>query len=561
MLERLRGGNDMDEVVRESKNFIEEIIEKDLQEDVYGQRVHTRFPPEPNGYLHIGHAKAICTDFGMAKKYNGKCNLRFDDTNPVKEDTEYVDSIMEDVKWLGYEWDELHYASNYFDKLYECAMELIKKGKAYVCDLTAEEVREYRGTLTEPGKNSPYRDRSVEENLDLLERMKKGEFPDGAKILRAKIDMASPNMVMRDPAMYRIAHVHHHRTGDEWNIYPMYDFAHPISDAIEGITHSICTLEFEEHRPLYDWFLEQLEWKQAPKQIEFSRLELTNIVTSKRKLLKLVQDEVVDGWSDPRMPTVAGLRRRGVTPSALRRFCEETPLTKNKGVVEYAYLEHIIREDMKLSEPRIMGVLDPLKVVITNYPEGEIEYLDADNNQEVPEMGKRQIPFGREIYIEREDFMEDAPKKFFRLAPDREVRLKNAYFIKCEEVIKDADGKVIELRCTYDPETKSGTGFTGRKVKGTLHWVSATEAVEAEVRLYDHLFVENEETGESELNDNSLTVLKGCMIEPSIKEAAPGSRYQFFRHGYFVIDTEDTKDGKIVFNRIVSLKSSYRPKK
>lgn len=551
----------MAEVIEESKNFIEEIIENDIKDDVYGQRVHTRFPPEPNGYLHIGHAKAICTDFGMAEKYKGKCNLRLDDTNPVKEDTEYVDSILSDIKWLGYEWDELHYASDYFGKLYDCAVELIKKGKAYVCDLTAEEVREYRGTLTEPGKNSPYRDRSVEENLDLFDRMRKGEFPDGSKILRAKIDMASPNMTLRDPAMYRIAHVEHHRTGDAWNIYPMYDFAHPISDAIEGITHSICTLEFEEHRPLYDWFLQELEWKQAPKQIEFSRLELTNIVTSKRKLLKLVQDGVVDGWSDPRMPTIAGLRRRGVPASALRRFCTETPLTKNKGTVEYAFLEHIIREDMKLEEPRIMGVLDPLKVVITNYPEGEIEYLDADNNQEVPEMGKRQIPFGREIYIEREDFMEDAPKKFFRLAPDREVRLKNAYFIKCNEVVKDEKGEVVELRCTYDPETKSGTGFTGRKVKGTLHWVSATEAVEAEVRLYDHLFVENEETGESELNEESVKVLKGCMIEPSVKDVEPGSRYQFFRHGYFVIDTEDTKDGNIVFNRIVSLKSSYKPKK
>lgn len=551
----------MAEVIEESKNFIEEIIENDIKDDVYGQRVHTRFPPEPNGYLHIGHAKAICTDFGMAEKYKGKCNLRLDDTNPVKEDTEYVDSILSDIKWLGYEWDELHYASDYFGKLYDCAVELIKKGKAYVCDLTAEEVREYRGTLTEPGKNSPYRDRSVEENLDLFDRMRKGEFPDGSKILRAKIDMASPNMTLRDPAMYRIAHVEHHRTGDAWNIYPMYDFAHPISDAIEGITHSICTLEFEEHRPLYDWFLQELEWKQAPKQIEFSRLELTNIVTSKRKLLKLVQDGVVDGWSDPRMPTIAGLRRRGVPASALRRFCTETPLTKNKGTVEYAFLEHIIREDMKLEELRIMGVLDPLKVVITNYPEGEIEYLDADNNQEVPEMGKRQIPFGREIYIEREDFMEDAPKKFFRLAPDREVRLKNAYFIKCNEVVKDEKGEVVELRCTYDPETKSGTGFTGRKVKGTLHWVSATEAVETEVRLYDHLFVENEETGESELNEESVKVLKGCMIEPSVKDAQPGSRYQFFRHGYFVIDTEDTKDGNIVFNRIVSLKSSYKPKK
>ncbi|WP_105615092.1 glutamine--tRNA ligase/YqeY domain fusion protein [Vallitalea okinawensis] len=545
----------------EAKNFIEEIIEKDLEEDVYGQRVHTRFPPEPNGYLHIGHAKAICTDFGMAKKYNGKCNLRFDDTNPIKEDTEYVESIMEDVKWLGFQWDELHYASNYFDKLYECAVELIKKGKAYVCDLSAEEMREYRGTLTEPGKNSPYRDRSVEENLDIFERMSKGEFADGEKVLRAKIDMASPNITMRDPVMYRIAHVHHHKAGDKWCIYPMYDFAHPISDAIEGITHSICTLEFEDHRPLYDWFLEQLEWKEAPKQIEFSRLELTNIVTSKRKLLKLVQDGIVDGWSDPRMPTIAGLRRRGVTPDALRTFCYETPLTKNKGVVEFAFLEHLIREDMKLTQPRIMGVLDPLKVVITNYPEGEVEYLEAENNQEVPEMGKRQIPFGREIYIERDDFMEEPPKKFFRLAPGKEVRLKHAYFIKCEEVIKDENGEVIELRCTYDPETKSGTGFTGRKVKGTLHWVSATESVDVSVRLYDHLFNEDEESGESILNENSVEVLEGCKIEASIKDAEPGSRYQFFRHGYFIIDTEDTKDGNIVFNRIVSLKSSYKPPK
>lgn len=551
----------MDEVVKETKNFIEEIIENDLEQDVYGKRVHTRFPPEPNGYLHIGHAKAICTDFGMAKKYNGRCNLRFDDTNPVKEDVEYVDSIMEDIKWLGFEWDELHYASNYYDHLYECAVKLIKKGKAYVCDLTADEIREFRGTLTNPGQESPYRNRSVEENLDLFERMKKGEFGNGEKVLRAKIDMTSANITMRDPVMYRIAHVSHHRTGDEWCIYPMYDFAHPISDAMEKITHSICTLEFEDHRPLYNWFLQELEWEQPPKQIEFSRLELTNIVTSKRKLLGLVEDGVVDGWSDPRMPTIAGLRRRGVTPSALRNFCYDTPLTKNKGVVEYAFLEHLIREDLKLSEPRIMGVLDPLKVVITNYPEDEIEYLEAENNQENEEMGKRQIPFGREIYIEREDFMEDPPKKFFRLAPGKEVRLKHAYFIQCNEVIKDDNGNIIELRCTYDPETKSGSGFTGRKVKGTLHWVSAKEAIPATIRLYDHLFIEDEETKENVLNSNSLQVLKNCMIEPSVKNAEKGSRYQFFRHGYFIIDTEDSTDDELVFNRIVSLKSSYRPKK
>ncbi|HOQ16903.1 MAG TPA: glutamine--tRNA ligase/YqeY domain fusion protein [Defluviitaleaceae bacterium] len=547
------------QINEDHSNFIHDIIDKDLAEGVV-KKVHTRFPPEPNGYLHIGHAKAIWLDFSTAEKYGGLCNLRFDDTNPTAEDVEYVESIKEDVRWLGYDWgDRLYYASWYFDQLYEYAIELIKKGKAYVDDLTAEEIREYRGTLTEPGKESPYRNRSVEENLDLFIRMKNGEFPDGSRVLRAKIDMASPNMNMRDPVIYRIAHVKHHNTGDKWCIYPMYDFAHPLSDAIEGITHSICTLEFEDHRPLYNWFLEALEIENRPKQIEFARLEVSNMVTSKRKLRSLVEEKIVDGWDDPRMPTISGLRRRGYTPEAIKDFCQKTGVAKNKGVVDISFLEHCIREDLKLKKPRIMAVLDPLKVVITNYPEGQVEMLDVENNAENPEMGTRQVPFSRVIYIEREDFMEDPPKKFFRLSPGKEVRLKNAYFIKCEKVIKDEKtGEIIELHCTYDPETKSGSGFSGRKVKGTIHWVSAEHGVPAEVRLYDHLFIEDEQTGELVINPDSLKVLKNCLIEPSIKEAKKGDQFQFLRHGYFCIDTKDTTDEKLVFNRIVSLKSSWK---
>ena len=556
-----------DEKITVSKNFIQHIIDKDLEENVYGQRVHTRFPPEPNGYLHIGHAKSICLNFGIKEQYNGKCNLRFDDTNPTKEEVEYVESIEEDVRWLGFEWDGLYYASSYFEKLYEYAEVLIKKGKAYVCDLCPEEIRQYRGTLTEPGKNSPYRNRSIEENLDLFRRMRAGEFEEGSRVLRAKIDMASPNLNMRDPVMYRIVYAHHHRTNDDWCIYPMYDYAHPVSDAIENITHSICTLEFEDHRPLYDWFLIELKeyFPTPPKQIEFARLELTHTVMSKRKLRKLVEDGVVDGWDDPRMPTISGLRRRGYTPSSIREFCDRIGVAKSKSEVDVALLEYCIREDLKLKEPRIMAVLDPLKVVITNYPEGQVEYLEAENNQENPEMGTRQIPFSREIYIEREDFMENPPKKFFRLSPGKEVRLKNAYFIKCEEVIKDEKtGEIMELHCTYDPETKRGTGFTGRKVKGTLHWVSATHAIPAEVRLYDYLFLEDEaeeEGKEMTLNPDSLQVLKECYIEPSVKGAEPGSRYQFFRHGYFCTDSKDSTEDHLVFNRIVSLRSSYNPNK
>jgi len=543
----------------EFTNFIHDIIDKDLEEGVC-KKVHTRFPPEPNGYLHIGHAKAIWLDFSTAEKYGGLCNLRFDDTNPTKEDVEYVESIKEDVKWLGYDWeDRLYYASWYFDKLYEYAIELIKKGKAYVDDLTAEEIREYRGTLTEPGKESPYRNRSVEENLDLFVRMKNGEFPDGAKVLRAKIDMASPNINMRDPVIYRIAHVSHHNTGDKWCIYPMYDFAHPLSDAIEGITHSICTLEFEDHRPLYNWFLEELNIKNPPKQIEFARLEISNMVTSKRKLRSLVEENIVDGWDDHVCLQISGLRRRGYTPEAIKEFCYKTGVAKNKGIVDISFLEHCIREDLKLKKPRVMAVLDPLKVVITNYPEGQIEMLDVENNAENPEMGTRQLPFSREIYIEREDFMEDPPKKFFRLSPGKEVRLRNAYFIKCEEVIKDEKtGEIIELRCTYDPETKSGSGFTGRKVKGTIHWVSASHGIPAEVRLYDYLFIEDEESGELIVNPDSLKVLKNCIIEPSMKEVKKGDKFQFLRHGYFCVDTKDSTKEKLVFNRIVSLKSSWK---
>lgn len=543
-----------------SSNFIKNIIIEDLKLGKCKEIV-TRFPPEPNGYLHIGHAKSICLNFDLADEFNGKTYLRFDDTNPLKEDVEYVESIKEDVKWLGYEWDGLYFASDYFEEMYRRAVLLIKKGKAYVCDLSPEEIKEYRGTLTEPGKESPYRNRSVEENLDLFERMRKGEFKEGEKVLRAKIDMASPNLNMRDPVLYRIAHATHHNTGDKWCIYPMYDFAHPIEDAIEGVTHSICTLEFEDHRPLYDWVIRECEMENQPKQIEFARLNLTNTVMSKRKLKQLVDEKYVDGWDDPRMPTISGLRRRGYTPEAIRNFVREVGVAKSNSVVDYRMLEHFIREDLKLKAPRTMAILRPLKVVITNYPEDQVEMLEADNNPENPEMGKRLIPFSREIYIEQEDFMENPPKKYFRLFPGNEVRLKHAYFIKCNEVIKDENGNVIELRCTYDPETKSGTGFTGRKVKGTIHWVDAKHAIPAEFRLYDYLILdEDQNEGKSFLdnvNPNSLEILEG-FVEPNMKDAKPYDKFQFFRHGYFSVDPKYTTKDKLVFNRIVSLKSSFK---
>ncbi len=542
-------------------NFIHNIIDEDLKNGTYGQKVYTRFPPEPNGYLHIGHAKSICLNFGTAIKYGGKCNLRFDDTNPVKEEVEYVESIKEDVEWLGFEWDELLFASDYFEEMYQLAIKLIKKDKAYVCELTPDQMKEYRGDFNKPGKDSPYRNRPIEESLNLFERMRAGEFADGQMTLRAKIDMASPNMNMRDPALYRIVHADHHRTGDAWCIYPMYDYAHPLEDAIEGITHSICTLEFEDHRPFYDWVLIETEWKNPPQQIEFARLEMTNMIMSKRYLKKLVDEKVVDGWDDPRMSTISGLRRRGYTPSSMRAFAEKIGVSKSNSIVEISLLEHCIREDLKLTAHRKMAVLEPLKLVITNYPQGEVEYLDAENNSENPELGSRKIPFTRELYIERDDFMENPPSKYYRLFPGNEVRLRNAYFVKCEEVIKDSDGNVIEIRCTYDPETKSGTGFTGRKVKGTIHWVSATHNVKASVRLYDYLFVKPENgDGDYVYNPNSLKVLDECYLEKSFEEAKKDDKYQFNRHGYFVVDTKDTTENHLVFNRIVSLKDSFNKK-
>lgn len=542
-----------------SSNFIKNIVIEDLKTGKASEIV-TRFPPEPNGYLHIGHAKSICLNFELADEFNGRTNLRFDDTNPVKEDTEYVESIQEDVRWLGFEWDELRFASDYFEELYERAVLLIKKGKAYVDDLNADQIRETRGTLTEPGRESPCRGRSVEENLDLFARMRAGEFKDGEKVVRAKIDMASPNINLRDPVIYRISHAHHHRTGDAWCIYPMYAYAHPLSDAIEGVTHSICTLEFEDQRPLYDWVVAECEMEATPHQYEFARLNLTNTVMSKRKLKLLVDEGVVDGWDDPRMPTISGLRRKGFTPEAIRAFCREIGVARAYSTVDERMLEHFIREDLKLKALRTMSVLQPLKVVITNYPEGQVEYLDAENNPENPDMGTRRIPFSREIYIEQDDFMENPPAKYFRLFPGNEVRLKNAYFIKCEEAVKDEAGNVVELRCTYDPETKSGTGFTGRKVKGTIHWVEASQAVPAEFRLYEPLITdEAEEDGKAFLeciNPNSLEVLQG-FVEPNMKEAAGHDKYQFFRHGYFNVDPKLSAAGRPVFNRIVSLKSSF----
>ena len=550
-----------------SKNFIEQEIDKDLAEGVY-DHVCTRFPPEPNGYLHIGHAKSILLNYGLAQEYDGEFHMRFDDTNPTKEKMEFVDSIKEDIKWLGADWKQhLYFASDYFDQMYDCAVKLIKKGKAYVCDLTAEEIRQYRGTLTEAGKESPYRNRSVEENLQLFEEMRDGKYEDGTKVLRAKIDMASQNINMRDPVIYRVAHMTHHNTGDKWCIYPMYDFAHPIEDAIEGITHSICTLEFEDHRPLYDWVVRECEFTMPPRQIEFAKLYLTNVVTGKRYIKKLVEDKIVDGWDDPRLVSIAALRRRGFTPESIKMFIEMCGISKAQSSVDYAMLEYCIREDLKLKKSRMMAVLDPIKLVIDNYPEGQIEYLDVPNNLENEELGTRKVPFCRELYIERDDFMEEPPKKYFRLFPDNEVRLMSAYFVKCVGYEKDEDGNVTVVHCTYDPETKSGSGFTGRKVKGTIHWVAAPTAQKAEVRLYENLVDEekgvyNKEDGSLNLNPNSLTILKECYVEPSFQDAKAYDSFQFVRTGYFCIDAKDSTTENLVFNRIVSLKSSFKlPKK
>lgn len=544
-----------------SRNFIEHEIDNDLRESVY-DHVQTRFPPEPNGYLHIGHAKSILLNYGLAQQYGGKFNLRFDDTNPTKEKSEFVESIKADVAWLGADWeDRLFFASNYFEQMYECAIKLIKKGKAYVCDLSADEIREYRGTLTEPGKDSPYRERSVEENLDLFERMRAGEFEDGAKVLRAKIDMASGNINMRDPIIYRVARMTHHNTGDAWCIYPMYDFAHPIEDAIENITHSICTLEFEDHRPLYDWVVRECEFEMPPRQIEFAKLYLKNVVTGKRYIKKLVEEGIVDGWDDPRLVSISGLRRRGYTPEAIKMFVEMSGISKSQSTAEMPALEYCIREDLKLKKPRLMAILDPVKVIIDNYPEGEIEYLDAAYNLENEELGSRKLPFGRELWIEREDFMEEPPKKYFRLFPGNEVRLMNAYFVTCVGYEKDADGRVTEIHCTYDPETKSGSGFEGRKVKGTIHWVCAETASKATVRLYENIIDEEKgvynEDGELNLNPNSLEV-REAYVEPALMEAQPEDKFQFVRNGFFVADLKDSQPGAPVFNRIVSLKSSFK---
>jgi glutaminyl-tRNA synthetase len=545
-----------------SSNFIKNIVIEDLKSGKV-KEVVTRFPPEPNGYLHIGHAKAICLNFELADEFKGRTNLRFDDTNPLKEDAEYVKAIKEDVKWLGFDWDGLYFASDYFEEMYNRAVKLIRKGKAYVDDQSAEQIRETRGTLTEPGKESPYRNRPVEENLDLFERMRKGEFQNGEKVLRAKIDMASPNVNLRDPVIYRVSHATHHNTGDKWCIYPMYAFAHPLEDAIEGVTHSICTLEFEDQRPLYDWVIRECEMEHTPHQYEFARLNLTNSIMSKRYLKQLVEAAIVDGWDDPRMPTISGLRRKGYTPESIRNLCRETGVSKSNSVVDSKMLEHFIREDLKLKAPRTMGVLKPLKVVITNYPEGQVEMLDAEINPENPDMGIRQIPFSREIYIEQDDFMENPPKKYFRLFPGNEVRLKHAYFIKCNDVIKNEAGEIVEIHCTYDPETKSGTGFTGRKVKGTLHWVEASQAVPAEFRLYEPLVLdEDEPTGKpfmERINPNSLEVVHG-FVEPNMKGAKVQDKFQFFRHGYFNVDPKDSTNNQLVFNLIVSLKSSFDPK-
>ncbi len=543
-------------------NFIHEAINKDLADGVY-DHVQTRFPPEPNGYLHIGHAKAICIDFGTAIKYNGTCNLRLDDTNPTKEDVEYVDAIKEDIEWLGFKWDKILYASDYFDAIYESAIKLIKLGKAYVDDLSAEEIREYRGTLKEPGKNSPYRDRSIEENLDLFERMTKGEFENGEKVLRAKIDMSSPNLNMRDPVIYRILHAAHHRTGDKWCVYPMYDFAHPISDTVEGVTHSLCSLEFEDHRPLYDWVLRELKFESPSRQIEFARMNLNYTLTSKRKCLKLVKDNIVSGWNDPRMGTLCGMRRRGYTPAAIRDFCERIGVAKANSVIDFSLLEHCVREDLNKTAPRAMAVLRPIKLIIDNYPENETEIIEIETNPENPEAGKRKVEFSRELYIEEDDFMIDAPKKYFRLAPGREVRLKSAYYVTCTDYKTDENGKVTEVHCTYDPLTKGGDSPDGRKVKGTIHWVSANHAIDTTVRLYDRLFNVENPSDESKvgsfidnLNPNSEEVLTGCKLESNLKGAKPGDTFQFLRLGYFCADTDSTDDN-LIFNRTVALKDSW----
>lgn len=545
-----------------SRNFIEQIIDNDI-EDGHCKKVITRFPPEPNGYLHIGHAKSILLNYGLSQKYHGQFNLRFDDTNPTKEKEEFVESIKSDVEWLGAKWHgDVLFASSYFTQMYEAAVKLIKKGKAYVCDLTPEQIREYRGTLTQPGKESPYRNRSVEENLELFENMKNGVYEDGAKVLRAKIDMASPNINMRDPIIYRVAHITHHRTGDTWCIYPMYDFAHPIEDAIEGVSHSICTLEFEDHRPLYDWVVKALEYENPPKQIEFAKLYLNNVVTGKRYIKKLVEDGIVDGWDDPRLVSIAALRRRGFTPESIKMFVDLVGVTKSQGAVEYPMLEYCIREDLKSKASRMMAVLDPVKLIIDNYPEGQVEYMEVPNNQENPELGTRKVPFTKELYIEREDFMEEPPKKYFRLFPGNEVRLMNAYFVTCVDYKKDASGNITEIHCTYDPQTKGGN-FAGRKVKGTIHWVSVSEGVNVETRLYENIVDEekgvyDEETGEINLNPHSLKVVKNCYVEPALAQAKAQDKFQFVRNGYFCADVKDSTEGKPVFNRIVSLKSSFK---
>lgn len=548
-----------------SSNFIRNIIVNDLESKKH-DTIITRFPPEPNGYLHIGHAKSICLNFGLAKEFNGNVNLRFDDTNPVKEDVEYVNSIKEDVQWLGFDWTNLYFASNYFEQMYERAVLLIKKGKAYVCDLNAEQMREYRGSLTEPGKESPYRNRSIEENLELFEKMKNGEFGDGEKVLRAKIDMSSPNINLRDPAIYRISHSHHHNTGDKWCIYPMYAFAHPLEDAIEGITHSLCSLEFEDQRPLYDWVVAECEMPEVPRQIEFARLNLTNTVMSKRKLKQLVDEDVTDGWDDPRMPTIAGLRRRGYTPEAIRNFCNEIGVAKADSTVDSQMLDYFVREDLQPKAPLAMGVLKPLKLVITNYPEGQVEMLEIENNAKDETKGKRLVPFSREIYIEQDDFMIEPVKKYFRLFPGNEVRLKGAYFVKCNDFITDENGNVTEIHCTYDPETKSGSGFTGRKVKATIHWVDANSAVPCEFRLFEPLILDDAPENEGkhfleQINPNSLEIVQGFAEKTAIENAKPQDKFQFVRHGFFNVDSKYTTDEKLVFNRVVPLKSSFKPNK
>lgn len=548
-----------EKTARESVNFIHNIIEKDLEDHLYDRPIKTRFPPEPNGYLHIGHAKSICLNFSTAAKYGGLCNLRFDDTNPEKEDTEYVESIKEDVKWLGFQWDDLRFASDYFETMYECAQKLIRKGKAFVCSLSADEMKEYRGTLTEPGKESPYRNRSVEENLRLFQEMKEGKYADGEMVLRAKIDMASPNMNMRDPVLYRIAHAEHHNTGAEWCVYPMYDFAHPIEDAIEGVTHSICTMEFEDHRPLYDWVLKETEWENPPKQIEFARLNVTNTLMSKRLLKKLVDEGAVESWDDPRMPTVSGLRRRGYTPEAIRDFCDRIGVAKSNSVVDVGQLEHCVREDLQPKVENRNVIFDPVKVIITNYPKGKTEECEIENNKDTEKFGTRMVPFSGELYVEREDFMEVPVKKYFRLFPGNEVRFKGAYFITCNDFVRDENGRITELHCTYDPETRSGSGFEGRKVKGTIHWVDARTAVPITVRDFDYL-LKPDEDGKEVPNPDTL-IVHNAVAEPSIVDSQPGTRYQFFRHGYYIEDTKLSEPGAKVFNQIVGLKSSWKPAK